>query len=128
MNGFEKKHDNEMDAAEMLEEFGKSDAAQEAERIVAEAAQEPCEEGETEGHADTDLSVVFRELKEDARKSLRREGWDALGLGAAYLCLAVVCAAALVTQDWELTMLGMAAVSLIGAGGYAVTGWQKLRA
>lgn len=118
MSEFEKSV-NEVDAAEMLEEFGKSDAAQAAERIMAEAAQEPCEEGETGGGCIEERCGEFTvKLSGEAERWVRRQKRDACALALLSQATWFACAVALMTGFWEPIVAGIALVNLMMTGAW----------
>ena len=118
-----KKNINEVGAEEMLEEFGKSEAAQEAERIVAEAAAEPHAEDNTEEWSGKITVEVGGEVKRWAKRQKR----DACALALLSNATWFACAAALMTGIWEPVVLGIALVNLMMTGAWmhkVKVGWS----
>lgn len=127
MSEIEKKAIDEMGADEMLEAFGKSERAEEAKRIL-EAAEEPHEEGETEGRNTEDwVREMMQEFDVNAKRWHRRQGWEAFCIAGFHALSVVACCAALLGCYWQLVLVGMAAANLLMVGGWlnkARAGWQ----
>lgn len=105
MSEFEKKKINEMDAAEMLERYGR---------------ERPREEQPTEHWAED----LIREFDADAKRWHHRQGWEAAGLATLCAVTVVACCAALVGALWQPIVVGIGAVNLMMAGAW----WHKAKA